>query len=176
MSDDDWFDIVRENIDANQPLQYGYLHGEGGTTHSTVVFGYGYQGTMRFFHMNYGWGGDPVWEDITNIAGLEGIIRKIRPAPSLGDRLTEDWYSPPSFPYRYLNRNASGENTTFDAGHYLQFLSGVKVTCTSSSGGRIQFRGWSNNNTHLYADAPSRGIRIHSGHVNLLRNGSVKLH
>jgi len=176
-STEEWFNIIKNNINATQPLQYGLLDvsvGGGFAAHSMVADGWMVVGSTRFVHMNYGYGYTCTWEDITNLPGAEGMIRKIRPAPSLGSWLS-GVYSPPSFPYRYFNRDATGHDATFDAGHYLQFLPGVTVKCTSPDGGKIQFRGWSTDNTYLFARGDtSTGIRIHSGHIYLYQNGSIR--
>jgi len=183
IGDDDWFNIIKGDIDNNQPLQYAFLWGDssppgwsvgGKASHSMVCDGYRIVGSQRFFHMNYGWGETCRWDDITEISGAEGVIRHIRPAPSLGSTLTNFTYSAPAFPYRYLMQNTTGSNVTFDAGHYLQFLSGVKLTCV---GTRIAVYGWSDHNTRLFTEASwAQGIRVHSGHLYLYNGGSIRLH
>jgi hypothetical protein len=178
-SDEWWFNTVTTNLNANQPLQYGFLDlsiGDGFAAHSTVLDGWKTVGNTRMVHMNYGWSdtGTDTWYNLNDLpGGAEGFIRKIRPKPSLGQTVS-GWYSPSSFPYRYFNRDAMGSDAHFDAGQYLQFLPGVKVVCT---GTLIEFRGWSNANTYLYTTASwAQGIRINSGHIYLYQNGGLRLY
>jgi hypothetical protein len=181
-STEDWFNIIRDNINANQPLQYALLDlsvGEGFAGHSMVADGWKVVGSTRMVHMNYGWGYTCTWEDITNLPGAEGMIRKIRPAPSLGDWLGDNTtYGKTSFNYRYFNRDATGRNVTFAAGQNLQFLPGVTVRCTSPTGGRIRFEGSGSDSTRLFSikGTAVAGIRIYNGGIRLYQNGGVRFH
>jgi len=176
-TDDGWWDIITTNLNLNRPIQYGWLElPEGG--HSAVIDGWKIEGSSRKVHINYGWVGSAAdtWYDIDNISGVEVMIRKIKPAPSLGASLSGS-YSPPSFPYRYFDQDATGDDVVFEAGHLLQFLPGVKVTCTSTSGGKIAFGGESTDNTLLFSRGDEwRGIRLYDGHIYLYQNGSIVLH
>lgn len=200
-SAEEWFRIIKDNINANQPLQYGIMNFSANfldvdlAAHSMVCDGWKQAGNIRMIHLNYGWAGethsDPDFRDIENtnawfalqnIPRLEGwptgqaIIRKIRPAPSLKSTLSGTYYAP-SFEYRYFNVNATGTHATFEPGHKLQFLHNTKVTCNGSGPQRITFKGVSTMPTWLFSRGDlSRGIRIRSGHIYLYQNGSIKLH
>lgn len=174
----DWFNRIKAELNLNRPLPYGI------EDHVVVCDGWREIGStpIRQYHMNYGWGWDGTCQDGCNtwysLDGLylggedvEEAIINVYPAPALGSWLS-GLYSLPSFPYRYFDRDATGNDATFDAGHYLQFLPGVTV----KSGGKIQFRGWSTGNTRLFTRGDrSKGILIVSGHIYLYQNGSIKL-
>lgn len=172
-TDDGWWDIITTNLNHNRPIQYGWLEiPEGG--HSTVVDGWKIEGSSRKVHINYGYGGtDDGWYDIDNLPGIEVMIRKIKPAPSLRSWLSGT-YTKKAFPYRYFDQDATGHDAVFEAGQDLLFLPGITVKCTSPDG-KIQFIGWSNSNTRLFTRGDiSKGIRIHSGKINLYNQGSIK--
>jgi hypothetical protein len=133
------------------------------------------------------------WVDMTNLPGAEGMLKDIRPAPSLGSWLSEDppdehvsyWSSSSATDpsgYRYFDQDATGRNVTFQRGHKLQFLAGVKVRCTSHEGDYIRFVGTSSENTRLFSIKGTKdgglvaGIRIYNGGIRLYRNGSIKFH
>jgi hypothetical protein len=104
------------------------------------------------------------------------MLENIYPASALGAWLSGR-YASPGFAYRYFDRDATGHDARFDAGQTLQFLPGVTVGCTSSRGGRIGFDGLNTANTYLFTRGdPSTGIRIHSGHIHLLKNGRLTFH
>jgi len=173
----DWFNRMKSQFNANRPVHYRV---EG---HSIV--GDGWQetgaGPLREYHMNYGWAdNNTTWYtlDALLFGGIdeEYMLENIYPACALGSSLS-GWYSPPTLPYRYFDRDATGNDAGFDAGHFLQFLPGITVTCTSTEGGKIEFRGWSADNSYLFARGDvSRGVRIYSGHIYLYQNGSIKFH
>jgi len=48
---DDWYYLIKEEIDAGRPMQYGI------SRHSIVCDGYRELGGIKYYHMNYGWGG-----------------------------------------------------------------------------------------------------------------------
>ena len=52
------------------------------------------------------------WYDIDNLPFIEVMIRKIKPAPSMGSWLSGS-HSPPSFPYRYFDQDAKWHDPTF---------------------------------------------------------------
>ena len=177
-----WFNLLKDQFNLNRPVQYRV------TQHSIV--GDGWQETvlapphiLREYHMNYGGEGpgSDTWYTLDGLP-LGGIdeeyaLINIHPACALGSWLSGG-YEPPSFPYRYFDRDATGDNAVFNAGHYLQFLPSITVTCTSTTGGKIEFRGLSTENSHLFTrgDELSTGINIYNGHVYLYQGGSIKFH
>jgi len=50
-SADDWYFTIKDEIDAGRPMQYGI------SRHSIVLDGYRELGGIKYYHMNYGWGG-----------------------------------------------------------------------------------------------------------------------
>ncbi len=50
-SGDEWYYLIKDEIDAGRPMQYGI------SRHSIVCDGYREIGGIKYYHMNYGWGG-----------------------------------------------------------------------------------------------------------------------
>jgi hypothetical protein len=176
-----WFSIIVDNINANQPLQYGMLTSWTGG-HSMVLDGWQIFGGERQYHMNYGWGeGSNTWYaldalDHSQSHLSEAMIRKLKPAPSLDSWLSGSYYSP-SFPYRYFNRDATGHSAVFYGGQNLQFLPGITVKCTSPDGGSIQFVGTSTQKCRLFSRGDIyHGAKIQGGQINLYNEGAIKLY
>jgi len=77
---DSWFDIIKDQINADQPMQYRIAG------HSIVCDGWRDTGGIKQYHINYGWGGSNTgWFSIDNIPGStdpeneEYLIRNIIP-------------------------------------------------------------------------------------------------
>ena len=180
----DWFNAIKTQLNVNRPIPYGV------EDHAIVADGwqevYIKGVSTRQYHMNYGWGmtgncttGCNAWYTLDELylggKDEEEMLVRIYPAPSLGSSLSGT-YAKRSFHYRYFDQDATGHDAVFEAGQYLQFLPGITVKCTSPDGGKIQFRGGSTDNTYLFTrgDIISKGIRIHSGHIYLYNQGSIK--
>jgi len=170
----EWFDRIKAQINVNRPVQYRI------PGHSIVGDGWQEVGVpaVKQYHMNYGWGGPSnAWYTLDALQGgdpnEEYMLEGIKPAQALGSWLSGT-YTLQAFPYRYFDRDATGSSATFNSGQYLQFLPGVTVTCTSTTGGSITFYGWSRLFTR---GDTSQGIRIYSGGaIKLYQNGSIRLH
>ncbi|MHC4735281.1 MAG: C10 family peptidase [Planctomycetota bacterium] len=170
-----WFNMIKAEFNANRPIQYKI------TGHSIV--GDGWQefgaGPTRQYHMNYGWDdGHTAWYTLDGLLlgdpDTEYIIASIYPDQSLHSVISGT-YTKQSFPYRYFNVDATGTSATFEAGQFLQFLPDITVTCTSTSGGSIQFDGSSTNNTILFSNGDStQGARIYNGTIKMNRYGSIR--
>lgn len=176
-----WYDLIKTQIDNNRPMPYEI------PGHVVIVDGYQINGGVKEYHVNYGWGdtgseGKDIWYALDEIYGgnpnEEFLLQKVRPAPSIGPTLASSYTVPAaSFPYRYFDMNATGNNTIFYPGHKLQFLPGVVLKCTGSVSQKLQIYGVSNSHTLLFAHGDEQyGIRIESGHINLYQNGSIKLY
>lgn len=153
-----WFSKIQDQLNANRPLPYMV------DNHVIVCDGWQIVGSVKQYHMNYGWD-DGTHEDCTcnpcnawytldelclGDRDIEEMLVRVYPAPSLGTWLSGD---PPDDPveygvpfplpiiYRYFDQNATGRNVTFAAGHQLQFLPGVSVRGTSPIGDCIRFVG-----------------------------------
>jgi hypothetical protein len=184
----EWFNRIKSDLNANRPLQHGV------PGHSIVVDGWQELGSTptRQYHMNYGWAGwvppnNPDWASYTNsntwytLDALPGsnrdeedLIEDIYPAPILWGSLSGTYIQPP-FPYRYFTQDATGSSATFQSGQNLQFLPGIVVACTSTTGGSIRFEGSSSDNTLLFTRGDtSQGVLIYNGTIKLNQGGSIK--
>jgi hypothetical protein len=184
----EWFNRIKSDLNANRPLQYKV------PGHSIVVDGWQELGSTptRQYHMNYGWAGwvppnNPDWASYTNsntwytLDALPGsnrdeedLIEDIYPAPILWGSLSGTYIQPP-FPYRYFTQDATGSSATFQSGQNLQFLPGIVVACTSTTGGSIRFEGSSSDNTLLFTRGDtSQGVLIYNGTIKLNQGGSIK--
>ena len=193
-----WFDRIKTELSQNRPVLYELA------THMIVCDGWQEFASggiyLRQYHMNYGWAGGnsgscPDWVGHANSNAWytldelpcsnlddETICAGIRPACSLGAGLFWYYGRDDDFPYRYFDQDAVGEFGTFEAGQELQFLPGVTVTCTSTTGDYIQFYGTRSHTTRLFSVKGTvtgglvGGIKIHDGELRLYRNGSITFH
>jgi len=165
-----WFNIIKQELNLNRPVQYSY------PGHAIVADGWMeiYPGPERWLHLCYGWpGGNTTdWHKLEEIPGggptTDVILIYIYPAPALGSSVS-GFYSLPSFPYRYFDRDCSSVYAVFNAGHQLQFLHNITVQ------GLITFYGTPSLNTRLFSRGDqSKGISIYNGAVKLKSNGSIK--
>jgi len=180
----DWWNLIKEQLNSNQPIQYSVIG------HSIVADGWIELGITpsQYYHMNYGHAkegecfegcntwyaldllylGNPEWEYmLVNIFPITALRHAI-----------EGVYPKEAFNYRYFNQDATADNGAFfRPGQNLQFLPGVKVTCTSPIEG-ILFDGDISDNTRLFSIKETKlaGIRIYNGVIKLSQNGSIKFH
>jgi hypothetical protein len=182
---DDWFWFLVSDLNKNRPIQYGV------EDHSMVVDGWRVTGGTKQYHMNYGWAGGnsgaACWSGIPNsntwytVDALpcsnpseQYILCGIYPLVALGPVISGTYSRTPSFPYWYFDQDAYGDNATFEAGQYLQFLHNIKV---SSSLGAVRFVGSDFGETRLFTRGdPSQGARINEGVISLYSGGSMKLY
>jgi hypothetical protein len=179
-TEQEWLDEIAYQINRNRPVQYTIPN------HTIVVDGWDDSFGTLFYHVNYGWGrtgdcdGCDMWYQVDHIYGgdpwNEFMLRDIFPENSMGTYITGTYPLYPLFPYRYFDRDTSGEDATFTSGQLLQMLNGITVTCI---GGTISFPGSSSElGTRLFTGGDiSRGIRIKGeGTLELRTNGQLKLH
>ncbi len=184
-----WFEAIKLQLNANQPVQYGI------PGHSFVCDGWREIGSepTRQYHMNYGWAGwvppdDPEWDGINNSntwytldalpegnPSEEDMIENIHPAPLIGSSISGT-YPPESFPYRYVGRDVTGTSATFQSGQNIQFLPDITITCTSTSGGSIRLYGTSASSAmRLFSRGDiTKGAKIVGGAIKLMNHGSIK--
>jgi hypothetical protein len=174
---DGWFNLMRDEFNANQPVVYRiFKHAIVGDGWQ-VVFG------QQQYHMNYGWNNNRTrwytvdalhYPDPNGTTDDEYMLIDIYPDKALGSYILPGTVTTNLlFPYRYFDVDATGSSTFFAAGQYLQFLPGIRVL----SSGQIKFSGLPGLVTRLYSRGDiSRGIRIDSGAINMYTNGSIKLH
>jgi hypothetical protein len=187
----EWFELIKEQLNVNRPLQTQIEYaGEGG--HSIVCDGYQHFGDFRYYHMNYGWGGmlpaRECWEGFTSsnswfmVYGLPCTVEKnmiagVQPDVSLDALLGPIYGNNPSFPYRYANVDASGTDVTFSAGQLIQFLPGIDILCTSTTGSAIRILGSPGLHTRLFTRGDiTKGVRIENGGIALYGGGGVRLY
>jgi hypothetical protein len=175
----EWFERLKTQFNKNRPVHYiipGHaIAGDGWQEIGTPV--------IRQYHMNYGYGSSNsnTWYTLDELSGgnpeTEFMFEDIVPDQALGNFLLNGTYMRnASFPYRYFDQDATGDDVTFQSGQYLQFLPNIDVTCTSTSGGSIRFYGSSSLNTRLFSRGDtSRGIRIRDGGIKLHKDGGVTL-
>jgi hypothetical protein len=175
---DGWFNQIKIQLNANQPIQYGV------PGHSTVVDGWQVVHGKEI-HMNCGWAGGhpdkPCWDGYTDTntwylmdaipcsdPDEELMLVNIFPLTSVRHAIAGT-YPQEGFNYRYFNQDASGSSATFAAGQNLQFLPNIVVSST----GTIKFGG---NSRFFTRGDRARGIRTDSGGISLYSGGQMTLY
>lgn len=189
-SSEAWFNVIRDNINGNMPLQYGV------PDHSIVCDGWRIVSDVKQYHMNYGWGdwlgSDSCWDPYAGSGSntwftldalpcselaVEEAIVLLKPIVSLGPTLSSTYSRDSSFPYRYVNVDAGGANTVFQAGQLIQSLPGLTVRCTSTGSGAVRFYGSPTLHTRIFTRGDtSKGVKITDGCVALYGGGAVLIH
>lgn len=170
-----WFESIKTQLNYNRPMEYGI------TGHAIVCDGWQETGTLKEYHMNWGWTGtgNDTWYTLDALPGggyyIEHYVGNIRPATSLGSWITGT-YNTSSFPYRYFDQDAIGYDAVFSYGQFLQFLPGVQV-CGMSPSQPIRFYGTDFLNLRMFSHGDlSHGIRLYDGEIELINFGSIKFH
>lgn len=181
-----WYNTIKTQLNLNRPVLYEI------PGHAIVVDGWQEIGSppVQEVHVNFGWAGnsdgwytmdydipgsDPNWQ-------WEKMIIKAVPDVALGSTLSGTYTRNASFPYRYFDRDATGNSATFAAGQNVQFLPDIMARCTSTTGAYIRFVGTSSYGTRLYSikgtasTATVAGARIYNGGMRLYKNGGVRFH
>jgi len=181
----EWFDLLKEDLNKNQPLEYR-IKG-----HAIVCDGWQIVDGDKEYHMNYGWANSRnTWYtldvlhqvDSMGCADSEYVMQEIRPTPSIGGAFSGTYNRDASFIYRYFTRNATcATDASFGIGQRLQFLPHIEVKCATSSTGHVQFNGSavSGYDNWLYSinnEDQKVGIRIYDGAVRLCENGGIRFH
>jgi hypothetical protein len=174
----DWFGMLRNNINANRPLQYGIVMSGLFGGHSMVCDGWHETAGEKWVHMNYGWAdGDNGWYPVGNIKHSlrteeESVLINLRPINAVGTYV-DGVYDVPYYKYRNFDRSATGHAAEFSAGQKLHFIPGVSLKNSSQGSDVIKFYGWSDRPTTIFTQGTeSRGIHLTSGHIYLYPNGS----
>jgi hypothetical protein len=171
----DWFDQIKGQINQNRPILYG-IQLDGNKFHAIVLDGWRERTEV---HVNYGSGGDNnIWFTLDNLSVgdnlVETFVGDIVPKFSLGATLNSTYEVIPGSLPRYFDRDAAGDNATFNGGQYLQTLPGITIRGTGNSNG-VRFGASSTEHTYIYTHGdPTRGIRIGNGVIKLINNGSIK--
>ena len=175
----DWFDKIRNDLNANRPLQYRI---EG---HSIVCDGWQeIPPSTKQYHMNYGWDNsrnawytlDALYQPGGGTTDDEYLVEDIKPVTALGAVLSGS-YPLEGFPYRYFDMDTTcTDGASFAAGHFLQFLPNVTVTGASAAN-PVRINGTSAANTRLFTRADtSRGVLISgAAAIKLTSGGTVVL-
>lgn len=183
----EWWNKIRNQLNVNRPIQYGLKK------HDIVCDGWRVARGDNQYHMNYGYGGTvpdpnvhPEWAGYTNsntwytldalVGGgmdWEVMIIDIVPDVHLGPT-PSGTYPLHSFPYRYVDVDATSDDAIFAAGQHIQFLPQVTLTGTSTTGGAIRIEGSAAANSILFTRGDeSIGIRIAGGAFTLQNGGTV---
>lgn len=187
-SSDGWFNLIRDNLNLNMPLQYGV------PDHSIVCDGWRIVSDTKQYHMNYGWGGSPggdscwnpysdsnTWFTLDALPctemALEEVIANLKPAGCLNSSLSGTYEPYSGFPYRYVNLDTGGESATFQSGQLIQSLPGLTIRCTSTGSGAVKFYGSPSLHTRLFTRGDtSNGVKITNGCVALYGGGGVLMY
>jgi hypothetical protein len=170
---------MKAQFNANRPVQYFIPR------HSVVSDGWKEIGNTRYYHINYGWADNTTtWYLLDNIYGgdpeQEQMIEGILPNQHIEGAFFGT-YPCPSFPYVYFAQDAISPGAIFEPGWRVQFLPNIKVTCTSTVGGSIAFKGipsWFGlKHTILFTRGDrTKGVRIYNGTLKLNGYGSIKFY
>ena len=183
-----WFNYIKDELNLNRPIQYDVRE-----WHSFVADGWQEIGStpVRQYHMNYGWGyecefldGCNTWYTLDSLYYAdsdssivkEAMVTGLFPAQSVQDTLSGTYARNPDFPYYYFDQDATGHSATFVEGLNLQFLHGISVTNTSTTGGSFRFESSAFEPTRLFTRGdPSKGVRLEqSGTLKISQNGSIR--
>jgi len=179
-SANDWFELLKTEFNHNRPVQYRV---EG---HSIVGDGWLEIGSLKQYHMNYGWdNGYNTWYtlDALHLGGEdeEYIVREIYPEWALGSTIN-GLYLNIVGPW-YINEDTSGTFGSFGSGVGFQFLkpghtitgygaggAGNEITITNNSGyDPIRF--------FLHGDpAGQTRIKLTEGHIKILNGGQLTIY
>jgi hypothetical protein len=180
----DWFELMKAQFNQNRPIHYRIL------SHSIVADGWEEVGSVptRRYHMNYGW--DNSYTTWYTLDGLhnpdpdgsisdEYIVTDIYPGCAVYDTMSGD-YMKTTLGYRYFDQDATGDSATFWAGQKLQFLPGVVVKCSNSTGGYLRFIGVNSDpswNMNLFSNGDlSRGIKMIDSEIRVYNGGGIQLY
>nr|MBC7244183.1 C10 family peptidase [Chloroflexota bacterium] len=191
---DEWWNIIKQEIDNNRPVVYRIATGAvfiSDFDHAIVVDGYDNTGGLYQVHANYGWD-DPhtAWYtldnfDCDNAPGWQGgcswdeeeLIRHIYPRTghcgvswgTLGPR-----NSATDLPH-YIYCDVIFVNTTIQGGAWVQFLPGTSITGGSASA--VTIEGRSPGETRFYSEGlTTRGLKVAAGgKIKLHSNGSIRV-
>lgn len=180
----DWFELIKAQLNQNRPVHYRILG------HSIVADGWEEVGSgpTRRYHMNYGWDNSKTtWYTLDNLHqpssggdfNDEYIVTDIYPGCAVYNTLSGD-YMKTTLGYRYFDQDATGDSATFWAGQKLQFLPGVTVKCSSSTGGHLRFIGVNSDpswNMNLFSNGDmSRGIKMIDSEIRVYNGGGIQLY
>ena len=177
-SNDDWWNLIVGELNLGRPVPYRIDPLMGGK-HSEIIDGWKIVGSNKQLHEKVGnYPPMGIWSDYNSAfyppADTQKCIANLHPEPALEGMVQSQTYPKESFPYRYVDRDASGSSATFSAGQKIQFLQGTTLICNGAS--PVKFYGATSNNSYLYTRGDtSKGIIINSGAIRLASNGSIKL-
>jgi hypothetical protein len=173
-----WFSLIQQQLNQNRPMTYGI------PGHAIVCDGWQEviippsPFLVKQYHMNWGWadGTRDIWYTLDSLAdpSVEHLLANHFPFPAIGSTVVSGTYPKNTFPYWYLDRDATaGFTTTFASGNYLQFLNGIRL----KADGYVKIESTVTQNTRLFSGGnPSTGIRLYDGDMILTSGGSLKLY
>jgi hypothetical protein len=173
-----WFELLKAEFNANRVVQYRI------PDHSINADGWKEEQigtTYYWFHIVYGWNGsNDGWVSPDEIPGGnpndEYVVREIYPENSVGPNPSST-YGPPSYPYRYFDRDVHSAGAAFMAGQFLQVQrSGFLLENTSATTGIIQIQGSTAANTVVFLNGDLTGdsrIRVCDGDLKVYAGGQM---
>ncbi|MBN2543412.1 C10 family peptidase [bacterium] len=178
-----WFSALQNQFDKNCPVEYRIVG------HAIVGDGYRWSGSIRQYHMNYGWSttSTDAWFSVDTLDQVDStgtwedeyMVQKICPTPPIQGAFSGSYTRNASFPYRYVPRDATCSSTAeIGLGQTIQFLPHTEMKC---DGDYIHFhneeisgfvlRLFSINDRDVKA-----GMNIIDGGMKIYANGGVRFH
>jgi hypothetical protein len=175
----EWYNKLKGEFFTYRPVTYRIGNDTSG--HAFVTDGWEEISTIKYVHINYGWGyyNRIGWYDIDNIPGgyptnWEYAIFNIYPAQAIDSQPSGNYTKQSSFPYRYFVRDTTGKAASFSSGQYLQTLPDIIIKGVTDNG--MTIHGSTSDNTRLYTNGDtSKGIIIKDGSIKLSNNGGLCL-
>lgn len=186
---DEWWNMIKTEIDHNRPMVYGIENSDNDFHHAIVVDGYDGTGGQHKVHANYGWGVnwhnnwyELDWFDCDTEYGWqrrcdwddEELIRFIYPRGGLCESYSGT-LSPRNSPtdlHHYVYCDADCHGVVVQAGAWVQFLPGISLTCATDS---VDIYGRTPDETRFYSEGlPTRGLKVCAdGEIKLLPGGGI---
>ncbi len=178
----EWFDLLKAEFNANRVVQYripGHSLNSDGWKEEQIG------GTYYWIHIVYGWNGpNDGWVSPDEIPGGdpddEFVVREIYPANSVGPS-PFGLLGPPTYPYRYFDRDVHSTGVMFQSGHALQVQRpGLLLENTSATTGIVRIQGSTSAHTTIFFGhepaATRTRIRVQDGDVMLYAGGQMVIH
>ena len=171
-----WFARIQYQLNLNRVIPYRV---DG---HAIVCDGWRILYGAQMYHMNYGHNNsESAWYYLDNLYlggwGVEYMVSGVVPICALRGTAEGTLGCDPGMPYRYVDRDCTGNDAYFVTGQKLQFLPNVTLTCTSTSGGSIRWSGAAPLGYILFTRGDqTKGIFIHGSESSGYGNGSMRLY
>lgn len=186
---EEWWVMIKWQIDHNCPMVYGIDTVYGDFKHAIVIDGYDDTGEKHMVHANYGWGDN--WHnnwyeldkfDCDPAYGWQGgcdweeekMIIFIYPRGGLCESYsgTLDPRTGPTDLHHYVFDDVACYGVVIEAGAWVQFLPGTSLTCETDS---VDIYGRTPDETRFFSGGlPTRGLKVGaSGKIRILPGGGI---